>query len=88
MGKRVVFVLLLGGCFNVGSCDLSFTPSPCEDLVEDGANCNPSHSACFSSPCQCTESYIVVCPKDLSVRRDLSPSPRDLAPPNDSGGFD
>lgn len=94
MGKRIVFVVFLGGCFNFGSdaggCVAA--EDPCVDYAQQDASCNPSVPACFLSRCRCSATYTVDCPaEDLSaVPRDFSIAPRDLARPagDGGGGFD
>ena len=83
MGKRAVFVLLLGGCFPDVSCP------PCADYYQSGVSCDATEEACFYSACHCGPQRVVVCPnEDLSVPRDLAPPPRDLTQPDDGGDAD
>jgi hypothetical protein len=88
MGRRIAFVIFLGGCFNVGPADNSGCSANDEQRCqspENGAPCDPALAWCSYPECQC-RSGITVCPtEDLSVPLDLRP-PLDLTPPADDGG--
>ena len=84
MGKRVVFVLFLGGCF--GDIDASGSNVPtCGYYWQYNLPCSLDGPTCINSPCRCGSDGRVACPSDLSVPRDFA-MPRDLMSPDDGGG--
>ena len=90
MGKRILFVLVLGGCFNLnfdfGAGDSGC--ATCHSYDAEGASCDSTAPTCTFSHCSCSPSNIVVCPRDLSVPLDLSTSPHDIATTDGGDGFD